>query len=93
MIESFSPPEILVHGLVTPDNVDKLFKMYVCSRVFNVQILITLGQLLLARERTLRCSRTRAAHAVVDLRSLPLLLYRQCVFFQLWKVAGPCHLP
>ncbi|KAI0370732.1 hypothetical protein BV20DRAFT_943680 [Pilatotrama ljubarskyi] len=28
MIESISPPEILVHGLVTPDDVDKLFKIY-----------------------------------------------------------------
>ncbi|KAI0631459.1 hypothetical protein C8Q77DRAFT_1159249 [Trametes polyzona] len=28
MIESVSPPEILVHGLVTPDDVDKLFKIY-----------------------------------------------------------------
>ena len=27
MIESVSPPEILVHGLVTPDDVDKLFNM------------------------------------------------------------------
>ena len=27
MIESVSPPEILVHGLVTPDDVEKLFKM------------------------------------------------------------------
>ena len=29
MIESVSPPEILVHGIVTPDDVEKLFKMYV----------------------------------------------------------------
>ena len=29
MIESVSPPEILVHGLVTPDDVEKLFKMCV----------------------------------------------------------------
>ncbi|KAI0773153.1 fungal-specific transcription factor domain-containing protein [Trametes elegans] len=28
MIESVSPPEILVHGLVTPDDVDKLFEIY-----------------------------------------------------------------
>ncbi|RDX45931.1 hypothetical protein OH76DRAFT_1532078 [Lentinus brumalis] len=28
MIESVSPPEILVHGLVTPDDVEKLFKIY-----------------------------------------------------------------
>jgi hypothetical protein len=27
MIEQHSPPEILVHGLVTPDDVDKLFDM------------------------------------------------------------------
>lgn len=29
LIEQHSPPEILVHGLVTPDDVDKLFEMYV----------------------------------------------------------------
>ena len=29
MIESVSPPEILVHGIVTPDDVEKLFKMCV----------------------------------------------------------------
>ncbi|KAM5545448.1 hypothetical protein V8D89_000486 [Ganoderma adspersum] len=28
MIESVSPPEILVHGLVTPDDVEKLFKIF-----------------------------------------------------------------
>ncbi|KAI0710814.1 hypothetical protein C8Q76DRAFT_624091 [Earliella scabrosa] len=28
MIESVSPPEILVHGIVTPDDVEKLFKIY-----------------------------------------------------------------
>ncbi|CDO69738.1 hypothetical protein BN946_scf184697.g10 [Trametes cinnabarina] len=28
MIESVSPPEIIVHGIVTPDDVDKLFKIY-----------------------------------------------------------------
>ncbi|KAI0755619.1 hypothetical protein C8Q74DRAFT_1210774 [Fomes fomentarius] len=28
MIESVSPPDILVHGLVTPDDVEKLFKIY-----------------------------------------------------------------
>ncbi|KAH9850967.1 fungal-specific transcription factor domain-containing protein [Lenzites betulinus] len=28
MIESVSPPEILVHGLVTPDDVDRLFGIY-----------------------------------------------------------------
>ena len=28
LIERHSPPEILVHGLVTPDDVDKLFAMY-----------------------------------------------------------------
>jgi hypothetical protein len=27
LIESHSPPEILLHGLVTPDDVDKLFDM------------------------------------------------------------------
>ena len=31
MIESVSPPEILVHGLVTPDDVEKLFKMCVAQ--------------------------------------------------------------
>lgn len=29
LIEQHSPPEILVHGLVTPDDVQKLFDMYV----------------------------------------------------------------
>lgn len=29
MIEQNTPPEILVHGLVTPNDVDNLFKMYV----------------------------------------------------------------
>lgn len=29
LIEQHSPPEILVHGLVTPEEVDKLFEMYV----------------------------------------------------------------
>ncbi|KAI1793795.1 hypothetical protein LXA43DRAFT_206444 [Ganoderma leucocontextum] len=28
MIESVSPPDILVHGLVTPDDVEKLFKIF-----------------------------------------------------------------
>lgn len=27
LIENHSPPEILVHGLVTPDDVDHLFEM------------------------------------------------------------------
>ena len=31
LIENHSPPEILVHGLVTPDDVDKLFDMYVAT--------------------------------------------------------------
>ena len=31
MIESVSPPEILVHGIVTPDDVEKLFKMCVVA--------------------------------------------------------------
>ena len=31
MIESASPPEILVHGIVTPDDVEKLFKMCVAQ--------------------------------------------------------------
>lgn len=29
LIEQHSPPEILVHGLVTPEDVDKLFEMQV----------------------------------------------------------------
>jgi len=29
LIEQHSPPDILVHGLVTPDDVDKLFDMLV----------------------------------------------------------------
>lgn len=29
LIEQHSPPEILVHGLVKPEDVDKLFEMYV----------------------------------------------------------------
>lgn len=29
LIEQHSPPEILVHGLVTPDDVDRLFEMFV----------------------------------------------------------------
>jgi len=29
LIEQHSPPEILVHGLVNPDDVQKLFDMYV----------------------------------------------------------------
>lgn len=29
LIEQHSPPEILVHGLVTPDDVERLFQMYV----------------------------------------------------------------
>jgi hypothetical protein len=32
LIEQHSPPEILVHGLVTPEDVDKLFDMCVFSR-------------------------------------------------------------
>jgi hypothetical protein len=31
VLEQTSPPEILVHGLVTPDDVDKLFDLCVCS--------------------------------------------------------------
>lgn len=31
LIEQHSPPEILVHGLVTPDDVQKLFDM--CVRI------------------------------------------------------------
>ncbi len=27
LIEQHSPPDILVHGLVTPEDVDKLFEM------------------------------------------------------------------
>ena len=38
MIESVSPPEILVHGLVTPDDVEKLFKMCVQSSLCFVSI-------------------------------------------------------
>ena len=38
MIESVSPPEILVHGLVTPDDVEKLFKMCVVSGVFRAPV-------------------------------------------------------
>ena len=33
MIESVSPPDILVHGLVTPDDVEKLFQMCVSLTV------------------------------------------------------------
>lgn len=29
LIEQHSPPEILVHGLVAPEDVEKLFDMYV----------------------------------------------------------------
>ena len=29
LIEKHSPPEILVHGLVAPEDVEKLFEMYV----------------------------------------------------------------
>lgn len=29
LIEQHSPPEILVHGLVAPEDVEKLFEMYV----------------------------------------------------------------
>ena len=36
MIESVSPPEILVHGLVTPDDVEKLFQMYVSAHSVSV---------------------------------------------------------
>ena len=32
LIQQYSPPEILVHGLVTPDDVEKLFEMYVNLR-------------------------------------------------------------
>ena len=38
MIESVSPPEILVHGLVTPDDVEKLFKMCVMSGVSRARV-------------------------------------------------------
>ena len=31
IIKRHSPPEILVHGLVTPEDVEKLFEMYVES--------------------------------------------------------------
>ena len=31
LIEQHSPPEILVHGLVAPEDVDKLFDMYVLN--------------------------------------------------------------
>jgi hypothetical protein len=31
LIEQHSPPEILVHGLVTPEDVEKLFEMYVIT--------------------------------------------------------------
>jgi hypothetical protein len=31
LIERHAPPEILVHGLVSPDDVDKLFDMYVLA--------------------------------------------------------------
>lgn len=38
LIEQHSPPEILVHGLVNPDDVQKLFNMYVftadCFAIF-----------------------------------------------------------
>ncbi len=36
MIESVSPPDILVHGLVTPDDVEKLFKMYALNSSFSL---------------------------------------------------------
>ena len=29
LIEQHSPPEILIHGLVKPEDVEKLFEMYV----------------------------------------------------------------
>jgi hypothetical protein len=34
LIEQHSPPEILVHGLVAPEDVDKLFEMYVFIILF-----------------------------------------------------------
>lgn len=40
MIEQNTPPEILVHGLVTPNDVDNLFKMYVACPLgrFNLPV-------------------------------------------------------
>lgn len=34
LIEKHTPPEILVHGLVTPTDVEKLFSMYVRSSTY-----------------------------------------------------------
>ena len=42
LIEQHSPPEILVHGLVTPEDVDKLFEMYVNSSLTRVSLFIYL---------------------------------------------------
>lgn len=38
LIEQHSPPEILVHGLVTPDDVDKLFEMSVPNPYFHLNL-------------------------------------------------------
>ena len=38
LIEQHSAPEILVHGLVKPEDVEKLFEMYVCRAYLRVLI-------------------------------------------------------
>ena len=48
MLDSISPPEILVHDMATPDDVDKLLNMCVCSRCSDVQILLTLSTVTLS---------------------------------------------
>lgn len=42
MVEQHSPPEILVHGLVSPADVNKLFEMYVlrCNYHYSVMELM-----------------------------------------------------
>jgi hypothetical protein len=35
MIERHTPPEILAHGLVTPEDVDELFSMFEVSFCFD----------------------------------------------------------